>query len=202
MKAADEIDRLLEFLDASDLDPDLEPTLGFMNGPSEMDECELPVDDEPSLGSSNDYHGNGASYQNCTSNVVDGEGPEEDLEPSLGSLGGLVWGGNSDEREEDPADGREEVNEDGDGRPDDEPSLGWTDEEAARGRTCAGCYGNDADREQGEPTRPPQNRTVIDREPITVEVSYRRFLRGLTLEQRKRVKAARQRGVGSDVIIA
>src|SRR5664279_5437100 len=51
MKAADEIDRLLDFLDASDIDPDLEPTLGFMNGPPEMDECETPVDDEPSLGS-------------------------------------------------------------------------------------------------------------------------------------------------------
>jgi hypothetical protein len=37
-RASDEIDRLLEFLDASDIDPDLEPTLGFMRGPAEMDD--------------------------------------------------------------------------------------------------------------------------------------------------------------------
>jgi hypothetical protein len=84
----------------------------------------------------------------------------------------------------------------------DEPSLGWTDEEAARGRTYAGSCGNSTDCEQGELARKPQNRSSIEREPITVEVSYRRFLRGLTPEQRKRVKATRQRGVGNDVIIA
>src|ERR1019366_1005755 len=84
----------------------------------------------------------------------------------------------------------------------DEPSLGWTDEEAARGRTYAGSHGTSADCEEGEPARQPQNRTSIDREPITVEVSYRRFLRGLAPEQRKRVKAARRRDVGNDVIIA
>jgi hypothetical protein len=82
----------------------------------------------------------------------------------------------------------------------DEPSLGWTDEEAARGRTYAGSHGTSADREHGEPARKPQNRTSIDREPITVEVSYRRFLRGLTPEQRKRLAA--RKGHGGDVILA
>lgn len=42
------------------------------------------------------------------------------------------------DREEDPADGPEEVNEDGDGNPDDEPSLGWT---------TSGAMGGDSDRE-------------------------------------------------------
>jgi hypothetical protein len=42
---------LVDLLDGLDPDPDLEPTLGFMNGPPEMDECEVPEDLEPSLGS-------------------------------------------------------------------------------------------------------------------------------------------------------
>jgi hypothetical protein len=210
-KAADEIDRLLEFLDAVDdtdvdsqcdddpidADDDAEPALGSINPTiggtqagwafgsdddteQEHDGAEPDVDDEPSLGSTNDYHGSGPSYENCRG-LVDGEGPEDDLEPNLGS-------GDGSDREED--------------RADEEASLGWTDEEAARGRTYAGSYGTSADCEEGEPARPPQNRTSIDREPIIVEVSYRRFLRGLTPEQRNRVKAARQKGVGSDVIIA
>jgi hypothetical protein len=45
------VDMMLEFLDGIEEDPDLEPTLGFMNGPPEMDECEVPEDAEPSLGS-------------------------------------------------------------------------------------------------------------------------------------------------------
>src|SRR5450756_2864700 len=46
------VDQMLEFLDGLDADPDLEPTLGFMNGPPEMDECETPEDSDPSLASS------------------------------------------------------------------------------------------------------------------------------------------------------
>jgi hypothetical protein len=42
---------LIDFLDALEEDSDLEPTLGYMNGPPEMDECETPEDAEPSLGS-------------------------------------------------------------------------------------------------------------------------------------------------------
>jgi hypothetical protein len=193
-KAADEIDRLLDFLDASDIDPDLEPTLGFMNGPPEMDECETPVDDEPSLGfleshptnwnDGRDRSGNQdricAGLGGDLEDEHDGAEPDVDGEPSIGY--------DAEPAEQDTGN--------------DEPSLGWTDEEAARGRTYAGCYGNNADREEGEPARKPQNRTSIDREPITVDVTYRRFIRGLTPEQRKRVKAARQRGVGPDVIIA
>ena len=45
------VDMMLDFLDGIEEDPDLEPTLGFMNGPPETDECEIPEDAEPSLGS-------------------------------------------------------------------------------------------------------------------------------------------------------
>jgi hypothetical protein len=41
------VDYLIEFLDG--IDPDLEPSVGFMNGPAMQDECEIPEDAEPSL---------------------------------------------------------------------------------------------------------------------------------------------------------
>jgi hypothetical protein len=64
-KAADEIERLLSFLDASDLDPDMEPSLGWTIAGSrsfgnnqgdddleaEPEHDEEGSDDEPSLGS-------------------------------------------------------------------------------------------------------------------------------------------------------
>src|SRR5664279_1977738 len=140
-KAADEIDRLLEFLDASDIDPDLEPTLGFMNGPQEMDECETPVDDEPSLGFlenpptdwGNGRDRSGSQERSCAGlgddleAEHDGREPGADDEPSIGY--------DVEPAEQDTADN--------------EPSLGWTDEEAARGRTYAGSHGTSADLEHG-----------------------------------------------------
>jgi hypothetical protein len=131
-EAADEIDRLLEFLDASDIDPDLEPTLGFMNGPPEMDECETPEDDEPSLASL-DRMADQTKW--AAGGMMDAELDDSDDEPSLGS--GAVgvhstqsqWaqpGADSDDREEDAGDDREEENEHGD-HADYEPSLGWTE---------------------------------------------------------------------------
>jgi hypothetical protein len=94
-KARNEIDRLLDFLDASDIDPDLEPTLGFMNGPAEMDECEVPEDDEPSLGSFDRMIDQEKSYRDVNRNPdvygwssgVDNEQDDCDHEPSLGSVG-------------------------------------------------------------------------------------------------------------------
>jgi len=50
-KARELAKSLIDFLDGLEEDPDLEPTLGYMNGPPEMDECEIPEDAEPSLGS-------------------------------------------------------------------------------------------------------------------------------------------------------
>jgi len=49
-KARELAKSLIDFLDGLEEDPDLEPTLGYMNGPPEMDECEIPEDAEPSLG--------------------------------------------------------------------------------------------------------------------------------------------------------
>ena len=65
IKAADEIERLLQFLDESDLDPDLEPSLGFSIAgarsygneagaddlEAEPEHLEDGADHEPSLGS-------------------------------------------------------------------------------------------------------------------------------------------------------
>ena len=123
-KARDEIDRLLEFLDASDLDPDVEdggddedgrdaePSLGsldrvpnqnrsWLTAPAYILDCELDdCDDEPSLGSSLDSHGNGASYWHVTDK-------------------------DALDTEDDAGDNREHENEDGDGNPDHEPALGW-----------------------------------------------------------------------------
>jgi hypothetical protein len=41
---------LIDFLDSLNADPDLEPTMGFEHVPG-SDECEMPEDAEPSLGS-------------------------------------------------------------------------------------------------------------------------------------------------------
>jgi hypothetical protein len=90
-EAAEEIERLLDFLDASDIDPDLEPTLGFMNGPAEVDECEVEEDREPSLGSvamwettSQDGNGwSGFSWNHYEACFDDRELDDCDDEPSL-----------------------------------------------------------------------------------------------------------------------
>ena len=111
--------------------------------------------------------------------------------------------GESDDREGDGcADDREHECEDEgaehDGR---EPSLGWTDEEAERGRTYAGTMGDDsADLEQGAPARKPQHRTRIDRK-VTVDVGYRRLVRGVPPAQKGRIRAAMQ-SRRSDVSLA
>lgn len=83
--------------------------------------------------------------------------------------------------EDDPADGPLETNEDGDGNPDDEPSLGWTiDGAAGRAvdqRTC--------DLEvQNHVSVKPQDRANWQGPQISAESTYRKFLHGLTEEQR------------------
>jgi hypothetical protein len=60
---------LLEFLDGIDLDPDLEPSLGFMSGPAMQDECEIPEDAEPSLGSFDRMMDQSKSWRVCCRNV-------------------------------------------------------------------------------------------------------------------------------------
>jgi hypothetical protein len=60
---------LLEFLDGIDPDPDLEPSFGFMNGPAMQDECEIPEDAEPSLGSFDRMTDQSKSWLVCCRNV-------------------------------------------------------------------------------------------------------------------------------------
>jgi hypothetical protein len=109
-EARDEIDRLLSFLDTTDVDPDLEPHLGFPelmyaglseSHPGDTDDREDDVDlestdrdddedgrdDEPSLGSSLD-HGAGALYRNVAADVqgLDLEDEHDGREPSLSGL--------------------------------------------------------------------------------------------------------------------
>jgi hypothetical protein len=85
-------------------------SFGELDVEGEHDGKEPDVDDEPSLGSSNDHHGTGTRYD--PGSMTDGEGPDDDLEPSLGSINPTIGGspfwpaGNSDDREEEH-DGRE-----------------------------------------------------------------------------------------------
>jgi hypothetical protein len=63
------IDMLIEFLDGIDPDPDLEPSLGFMVGPAMQDECEIPEDAEPTLGSFDRMMNQSKSWRTCDRNV-------------------------------------------------------------------------------------------------------------------------------------
>ena len=116
-EARTEIDRLIGFLDKTDdyVPANLKTTAdqGDQSYPEGARACTNPHDDdedddagedddpaEPSLGSSNDSLGRGTEYTAVPERMVDCE--------------------------HDPADRPLEVNEDDDGNPDDEPSLGWT----------------------------------------------------------------------------
>lgn len=107
VKARNEIDRLLEFLDASDIDPDLEDT----------GDAEEGADAEPSLGSFDRMTDQSKSWQTVDRNPdlygwaggVDNELDDADHEPALGSLDGqgdqTAWAaGGGRDLEQDPAD--------------------------------------------------------------------------------------------------
>ncbi len=190
-EARDEIERLLSFLDQTDGDPDFEPSLaGYSLG---MDDREGdPADTEPSLGWTDQEARWG---RHATPADVDTELDASDDEPSLGSIDGNQEGwaaGKTDDREGDGcADDREgdELVHGGEAvHENDEPSLGWTDEEAARGRTYAGTTGQSADFEEGIGARQPQGRTAIDRPAITAVNTYRRFLGGLPADQKAAIR--------------
>lgn len=118
-EARDEIDRLLHFLDASDIDPDLED--GFDDEPT--------GDDEQTLGWT-DLE----SRWGCHApNLDDCEADESEDEPSLGSLtsssaGGdqSRWGQGGGNDLEDEHDGAEPDNDAELDKADEEPNLGWT----------------------------------------------------------------------------
>jgi hypothetical protein len=144
------IDLMLEFLDGLEEDPDLEPTLGFMNGPPEMDECETPEDDEPSLASL-DRMADQTRW--AVGSMSDAELDESDDEPSLGS-GAVGVHSTQSQWPQGRGDDTEDANEDGDGSlangtVDDEPSLAST----GTINQEAWSFGNNCDREQGTTRR-------------------------------------------------
>jgi hypothetical protein len=168
-EAMDEIDRLLTFLDA----------LGDCDEDSAIDDdpCDGDPDAEPALGWTD-------MESRWGKPVVRPDGEDEPVLGSVVATDQTTWAsGNQDDREGDGcADDREGDEEQHGGealRENDEPSLGWTDEEVAGGRAYAGAMGDMADLEAGPGARPPQYRTAIERAPIAVENTYRRFLHGL-----------------------
>jgi hypothetical protein len=102
-KASAEIERLIAFLDASDLDVATELEAAIDDGPCDTDELEIEEgNDEPSLGSSGHGEGGAISYlfhaiSDGSEMVIDCEGDEHDgREPSLGWTVGGAIGGTSD----------------------------------------------------------------------------------------------------------
>ena len=123
----DLIPDLLEFLDETDADPDLEPYLADCahdDNRQAGDDREADDGDEPSLGWTDREAGSG---RHVTSSVLDRELDRSDDEPSLGSP---VMNAMSEYRsQEDWADGgrddREEDSSDDEPGGDDEPGDGW-----------------------------------------------------------------------------
>ena len=146
---------------------------GADDGPCDDNELDGPhdVDDEPSLGSLNTVTKedsrwsrpkwdrksfNQTAPQGNSDELEAGDGGhQDDDEPSLGSLNDMngngaryhaVPGLKSVDCEDDPAEGPLEVNEDGDGNPDAEPLLGWSEQMSQK----AGAWGsNGTEAEQG-----------------------------------------------------
>jgi hypothetical protein len=157
--ARDEIERLIEWLDSTidvdedsaadddpcDGDPDAEPSLGSFDRMSDQikawqarggfvgdTDCEVDRSDhEPALAAP-ERHPNPPYAAISYSGSVVCYGPAGQYRDSSGSQ--HAWSsGNTDDREGCEHDGREPDVDDEDGV-DKEPSFGWCDEEAARGR--------------------------------------------------------------------
>ncbi|MBQ8101289.1 MULTISPECIES: hypothetical protein [unclassified Afipia] len=95
------------------------------------------------------------------------------------------------ELEDDPGSNPEEVNEDGDGSPDDEPSLGWPE---ARINQGLGMIGGVDDLEKGAFIECRKRTQRIEREQLVVENTYRRFLSGLPIEQKTMIRSRLNEG--------
>jgi hypothetical protein len=148
-EARDEIHRLIGFLDTTDdyVSRELEDQVD--DGPCDTDELEMG------------WTGVTAGSANMPNESwidegeADGGGGDANDEPSLAGTVATDqshWNsGNDDDREGDGcADDREsdELQHGGEAvREDDEPSLGWTPTEAARGRAYAGAFGQSVDLE-------------------------------------------------------
>ena len=181
-EARNEINRLIQFLDETD---------NHMEREQDGDELDASF---PESGS-----------RLCTPGEDD-ELSGDETEPSLGSGSTSEWSpqsqwatqGGTDDME-DEHDGAEPEDEGGETvREDDEPSLGWP--ERMDQTTGAGSQsGDDRELQNHMPVR-PQHRTEIDRTPLTVEVSYRRFLSGLTPDQRKAMQDRRHPDSGVSLV--
>ena len=190
----DQIEQMITLLDQSDEYVSTELEEAVDDGA--CDDTEL----EPSLGSFDRMNDQSKSWRRLQGEFGvedDAEKDDADAEPSLGFLerpaslygngrdhsGGqltaVICSGLGNEREEEH-DGAEPENEHGDGNPDDEPSLGWTID----GHGLRTELGRE-DLELATPTVGPQNRTELDGPQIDAETSYRKFLYGLTDEQKK-----------------
>ena len=166
-----EIERLMAFLDGLDGDPELEA-----NG----DEADASYPERGGLC---------VGDSTLSSPHEDDELSGDENEPSLGSANPTIWGNGGvwssptpEADLEDEHDGAEDDrDQEGDDDPDREPSLGWTiDGAAGRAvdqRTC--------DLEvQDHAAVKPQDRTNWQGPQISAESTYRKFLYGLTKEQR------------------
>jgi hypothetical protein len=167
-KASAEIERLIAFMDATD---------GYT-----LDEREVEDDFEPSLGFQNMFPGRGGSAGGIEPDL---ELDDADDEPSLGSCTNgehsdqSRWGRSPSDDTEDEHDGAEPDTDAEDDRADYEPSLGWT---------VDGLLAGTDDREEQDCSRPrPQNRTDLGT-TIAVEQSYRKFVHGLTDQQRSAIR--------------
>lgn len=162
-EAMDEVERLLAFLDETDGDCDLEEEIeANVDSGGWLDDMEDDVTDEPSLGWTDQEAARGRTYAGC-------RGIYSDLE--------------------DEHDGCEVEEDEGiDDKPHDpdfdrEPSLAST----ANLDQSYWSSGSDNDREDGEPARSPQSRTVIDRPAITVEATYRKLVGGISGKFRAKI---------------
>lgn len=73
----DLIDRLIDYIDGMDPDPDLEPTFGYLPEAG-SDECEVPEDDEPSLGSFDRMTDQGKAWLTVQGEFIAGPDAEVD----------------------------------------------------------------------------------------------------------------------------
>jgi hypothetical protein len=186
-EARDEIDRLIRFLDDTDNHMELDQAVDDVG-------CDAPDEgnDEPSLGWTEQEARWG---RHAWSGFIDAELDPVDDEPSLGALPDVdqtKWekAGGDDREGDGCADDREgdELQHGGDehdgAEPDEpEPSLGWPERV-----NQAGDPGGFMDMEEGVGARRPQGGTSIDRPAITAVNTYRRFLGGLSAEQKAAVR--------------
>jgi len=189
--------RLIEWLDST-IDCDQDAAV-------DDDPCDGDTDAEPSLGSfdrmSNQIRAWAVRFEVLVSATLDAEVDDSDDEPSLGSVDRSMDGssqtnwtaGNGDDREGDGcADDREGDELGHGGESELEDSLGWTEEESARGRMIAGTMGRSVDLEDGPGSRQPQNRTVIHfmgESPSSATPPMKRLRRSVRKRNRQRLAA-------------